>query len=98
MQQNNVRFAIVASYLFPFDRDLAVTEAELYLRNKVVNEGVFETIKRGLVFDPYSARYLAFGVQYSVLYKKNDEARFYYEKLKKIVPNSSIVKTLKPNF
>lgn len=98
LSSNNYRHSIVAGALFPFDRDILLAEPELYLRNKIVNEGVLDTINFGLKYDPYSARYLALATQYNLIFNKKNEASLNYEKLKKVVPNSSLVKAFKANF
>ena len=85
-----------AKYLFPFDREILVSEALLLIRNKIDDKPlVYKTLKDALYYDPYSAEMLGMYVQYAAIFGNRNEATIAYNTMKKIVPNSNSFKQLK---
>lgn len=83
-----------AKFLFWFDKDIAVSEALLLIRNNVTNKQTYFLLKEALVYDPYSAEMLGMYVQYANIYGNKNEAIIAFNTMKKIVPNSNSFKKL----
>lgn len=71
-----------------------VSEALFLIRNKIVNEYTYKTLKEALIYDPYSVEMLGMYVQYANIYKNRNEALIAFNKLKIIAHNSNILKEL----
>lgn len=84
----------VARTIFHFDREFLISEAIFLIRNNIVNEYSYITLKEALKYDPYSVEMLGMYAQYAMIYKNGNEALISFNKLKMIAPNSNIVKEL----
>lgn len=84
--------------LFPFDKEILVSEALFLIRNKIVNEYVYRMIQEALYYDPYSVEILGMHIQYAEHFKNKNEAKKSFKLLKQISPNSKITNELSKRF
>lgn len=83
-----------ARYLFPFEKEILVSEALILIRNKINGKAVYLNLKEALEYDPYSAEMLGMYTQYAAIFGNKNEATIAYNTMKKIVPNSNSFKQL----
>lgn len=83
-----------AKYLFPFEKDILVSEALLLIRNKINNKNVYFELKEALKYDPYSAEMLGMYTQYAAIYGNKNDAVIAFNTMKKIAQNSNSFKQL----
>lgn len=95
VKEQNLFYFQVAKEVFPFEKEMLVGEALILIRNKIVNEQVALSLKKALIYDPYSAEMLAMYAQYANLYGNKNEALMAFKKLEKISPNSNVLKEMK---
>ncbi len=95
LKDNDISYFRAAKFIFPFEKDILVGEALVYLRSKIVGEQVYSSLKDALVYDPYSAEMLGMYIQYANYYGNKNEAKLAYKKLERIAPNSNVLKELR---
>ena len=94
IQQGNFVKLEVASYLFPFEREILIGPAQLQFRQKTIDTNSVALYKEILTYDPYSVQFLGVYVQLEYLYGNKNEAKLAYKKLKLIAPNSNVLKRI----
>ena len=91
---NDLYYLQLSNRVFPFDRNLAIVEAEFYLHNKIVNKEGLIAINKALKIDPYSSRLWNMQMQYASVLGDNQLAAYSFRQLYKISPNIEIVQDL----
>lgn len=94
LKTGDLAYVKSARYLFPYEKDIAVNEALLLIRNNIVDKKTYLVIKEALKYDPYSAELLSIYTQYAAIYGNRNEAVMAFNTMKKIVPNSNSFKML----
>ena len=80
-----------AKFLFPFEREILISPAQFYFREKVLN---YIAYKEALRYDPYSVQFLGVIIQLDYLYGNKNEALINKQKLQRIAPNSNVLKRI----
>lgn len=93
-KEGDLAYIKAAKLVFPFDKELLVSEALVSIRNKIVNDKIYFVLKEALKYDPYSVEILVMYIQYALINNNINEARIEYQKLKQISPNSNSFKEL----
>jgi hypothetical protein len=82
----------IASYLFPFEREILIGPAQFYFREKLATKDALTVYKDVLIYDPYSVQFLGVYTQLEYYYGNKNEALTAYRRLKLIAPNSNVLK------
>lgn len=98
IKEPEIAYIRLSKSLFPFDRELLVSEGLIYSRNKVIDKKVYLALKDALYYDPYSAELLSMYVQYANIFGNKNEALIAFNQLQQIVPNAKFLKELKQIF
>lgn len=92
--KGNLEYFRIAKYLFPFEKEILIGEAEAYIKYQIVSPEGMLVLKDALKYDPYSPQKLSLYMQYSNLFGNKNEVIMTKQKLNKIVPNSNMMKIL----
>jgi hypothetical protein len=84
----------VATYFFPFEREILIGPAQFYFREKIANANSVSVYKDALKYDPYSIQFLGVAIQLDYIYGNKNEALIGKQKLQKIGPNSKVLKQI----
>ena len=84
----------VAHYFFPFEREILIGPAQFYFREKLIDDRSLFLYKEALSYDPYSAQFLGVYIQLEYLTGNKNEALIAMQKLKRIAPNSNVLKRI----
>lgn len=87
-------YLMISKYLFPFEREILVSEALWKIRNKLFDNNTYLLLKDALKYDPYSAEMLLIYVQYEHNFNNKNEEQISFNKLKRISPNHPMMKEL----
>lgn len=88
----------ISKAVFPFDRELLVSEALFLIRNQIFINETFGILKEALKYDPNSVEILNIYVQYEYNYGNKQIALITLSKIKKIAPNNNIIKQLEKDY
>ncbi len=92
LKQNNFLKFQVASYIFPFEREILIGPAQFYFRNKLADLKIY---KEAIDYDPYSVQFLGVYTQLEYLAGNKNEAIIAKRKLERIAPNANVLKQIK---
>jgi tetratricopeptide (TPR) repeat protein len=82
----------IAAKLFPLNRSIALGPAQFYVIKDEPSEKALKYIAIGLNYDPNAIDLLQSNFKYKYMMGKDEEALNAYQKLKKLAPDSSMVK------
>lgn len=95
MHQQELSYFRLSKQLFPFDKDIIVSEALSLVRSGIHTEHTFKALKEALKYDPYSIEMLGMYIQFENAYGNKEEAKKAFNRLKQIGINTNIFKQLK---
>lgn len=84
----------VATYFFPFDKDILIGPAQYYFIERTINDKALAAYKDAVYYDPYSVQFLGVHAQIQYLAGNKNEALIAKQKLQQIAPNSNILKRI----
>ena len=95
MKDGEVGYIKSARFLFPFDKELLVSEALLNIRSKRTDKNTYYLLKAALYYDPYSIEMLGMYIQFENAYGSKEKAQNSFNLLKQIGSNTNTFKQLK---
>lgn len=81
----------IAKNIFPFEREILIGPAHLYLNSQIVTLEAKNEVEFALKYDPYSVQLLGVYIQYAIAFK-DIKYREFLSRLKLISPNSQMTK------
>lgn len=94
LQQKELSYFKLARYFFPFDKEIAVSDAIVSIRSRINTKDTYQALKKALKYDPYSIEMLSMYIQFANIYGSKSETRDSYLILKQIGPNTNNFKEL----
>lgn len=96
IKEKNLLALFIAKSVFPFEKEILVGPAHLYIQFQVITEEAKDEIKLALQYDPNSVHLLSMYTQYAKHFNKEYLTSF--NLLKTISPNSVTTKQVIENF
>ena len=94
LKTNDPYYFKLANKLFPFDKNILTGEAEINLKNGVINLDTYRTLNFAFYYDPYSIRLFSIRMQYAFILGDNVTGTSDFNRLKIIAPSLPIIQQM----